>query len=289
MSRILLLGGSGQLGAQIRSRWANHDVVAPSHAQVDILDAIAVERALADHAPEIVVNCAAFHNVDRCEDEPAAAFAANAVAVDAIAALCQSRDIRFVTISTDYVFSGDANVPYAEDDAPHPISVYGASKLAGELLVQRRQMKAVIVRTCGVYGVSPSTTKGYTFVDRIIAQARAGEHMRVVDDVVASPTYAGHLADALEKLATAAAPGIYHAVNRGAVTWYEFACGALEAAGIEAQIEPVPQSTWVTKARRPRFSALSPARIALLGIQMPEWRVGIAAYLADKAAVSEAS
>ena len=289
MSRILVFGGAGQLGAQIRSRWSGHEVVAPPHSDVDILDAASVERAIVQYAPDAVVNCAAFHNVDRCEDEPAAAFASNAIAVDAIAALCQARDVRFVTISTDYVFSGDADVPYAEDDAPHPISTYGASKLAGELLVQRRQMDAVIVRTCGVYGVSPSTTKGYTFVDRIIAQARAGEHIRVVDDVIASPTYAGHLADALERLVATGEPGIYHAVNRGAVTWYEFARGALEAAGIEASIEPVPQSTWVTKARRPRFSALSAARIARLGIEMPGWRAGVAAYLSDKTAVREAS
>lgn len=281
---IVLFGGSGQLGTEIRRRWLGATIVAPSHAELDLEDSRALDAILDEHRPDAVVNCAAFHNVDLCEDEPAKAFAANAIAVDAIAGECARRKIRFVTISTDYVFDGKAVVPYTEDDAPHPISTYGTSKLAGELLVQRRDMDALVVRTCGVYGILPSATKGYTFVDRVIAQARAGERVRIVNDVIASPTYAGHLAVALEKLVTSGSPGLYHVANRGPVSWYDFACAALESAGVDHPIEPVPQSTWATKARRPAFSALACERIEKLGMPMPDWRAGIAAYLADKAA-----
>ena len=280
--KVLLIGGSGQLGSEIVRRWTGCTIVAPTHAQLELEDAGAIARELDDVRPDAVINCAAFHNVDRCEEEPAKAFAANALAVDAIAALCAERGFRFVTISTDYVFDGNSVVPYGEDDPARPISVYGTSKYAGELLVGRRAMDAIVVRTCGVYGISPSVTKGYTFVDRIIAQARSGESLRIVDDVVASPTYAGHLAFALERLVADAPAGLYHVVNRGPVSWYDFAREALAAAGIDHPIAPVPQSTWDSKARRPRFSALATDRVARLGIDMPDWRAGIAAYLADK-------
>lgn len=284
MSRFLVIGASGALGTQIRARWKEHTLVTPSHSEVDLEDEAALEAALDEHRPDTLVNCAAFHNVDRCEEEPAKAFAVNALAVDAAAARCERKNIRFVTISTDYVFDGNSNEPYGEADAPHPISVYGASKFAGELLVGRRNMDAIVVRTCGVYGIAPSAGKGYTFIDRIIAQARSGEHIRIVNDVVASPTYAGHLAAALAALVMQATPGLYHLTNVGPVSWYDFAREALRCAGIEHPIDPVPQSTWDAKARRPRFSALASVKAARLGIEMPDWRAGIAAYLTDKAA-----
>ena len=192
--------------------------------------------------------------------------------------------LRFVTLSTDYVFSGESEVPYDEDATPSPISVYGTSKFAGEILARQACGNALIVRTCGLYGLRPSSTKGYTFVDRVLAQAKAGEHLRIVNDVVASPTYAGDLAVALGRLIEAGAKGIYHVVNSGAVTWYDFACYALEAAGIRASIEPVPQSTWPGRARRPRYSALASKRLSALQIFPADWKSGIDSYLADKGA-----
>jgi len=228
-----------------------------------------------------VVNCTAFHNVDVCEERTDRAFAVNALAVDRAAAFCEARAIAFATISTDYVFNGNAATPYDENACPNPISAYGASKLAGEQLVLRRAMKAYVVRTCGVYGVHTSQSKG-TFVDRIVAQARAGERPRVVNDVIASPTYAGHLAVALRTLVSGAQYGLYHACNVGPVSWYEFASAALELAGIGAQIEPISAAQWKAPARRPAYSALANAKLATLGIAMPTWREGIAAYLRDK-------
>ncbi|MBV8375169.1 MAG: dTDP-4-dehydrorhamnose reductase [Candidatus Eremiobacteraeota bacterium] len=286
--RILVVGGSGQLGTEIRRNWTHDDVVAPPHGQLDIEDATAVDAAIALVKPDALVNCAAFHNVDRCESEPERAYAVNAIAVDRAAALCELRGVAFVTFSTDYVFDGTATRPYVENDCPRPLSVYGVSKLAGELLTQRRGAKALIVRTCGVYGVRPSASKGHTFVDRVIAQARATQPMRVVTDVVASPTFAGHLATAVRRLLEAGASGLYHVADRGPVSWYDFAAEALRQAGIGGNLEPISAAVWKTTAPRPAFSALESGKLRSIGVEMPDWREGIAAYLGLRAASGEA-
>jgi len=279
---VLLIGGSGQLGSEIRARWSGDRIVAPTHAQLDFEDTLAVEHAIDAAQPQLVVNCAAFHNVDACEAQPDRAFAVNALAVDRAAALCQVRGVAFLTISTDYVFDGRTSRPYTEEDCACPISAYGTSKLAGERLVLRREMTAYVVRTCGVYGLHASKTKGYTFVDRIINQARAGETARVVDDVIASPTYAGDLAPALRALVATGTPGLYHACNPGPVSWYDFARAALELAGVAESIEPISAAQWKAPARRPAYSALENARLQSQRISMPPWRDGIAAYLRER-------
>jgi dTDP-4-dehydrorhamnose reductase len=280
---VLLIGGSGQLGSEIRARWKSDRIVAPTHEQLDFEDDRNVERAIDASQAELVVNCAAFHNVDACESAVDRAFALNAVAVDRVAALCQARAIGFLTISTDYVFDGSSARPYTEEDCARPLSAYGASKLAGEQLVLRRDMHAYVVRTCGVYGLRASKAKG-TFVDRVIAQARSGETSRVVRDVVASPTYAGDLATALRALVASGARGLFHACNPGPVSWFDFACAALELSGIPESIEPIGAAQWKAAARRPAYSALANARLESLRIAIPSWRDGIAAYLRDKAA-----
>jgi len=279
--KVLLVGGSGQLGSEIRARWSGDDVVAPAHDELELEDGAALEALVARERPELLVNCAAFHNVDLCESQPERAFAINALAVDRAASLCAAHDVAFLTISTDYVFDGNASAPYREEDCPRPISAYGASKLACEQLVLRRAMKAFVVRTCGVYGRHASRSKG-TFIDRIITQGRSGERLRVVNDVIASPTYAGHLAIALRAIVASRAYGLYHACNVGPVSWYDFARAALELAGIAQPIEPISAAQWKAPARRPAFSALENAKLEQLDIAMPSWREGIAAYLGDK-------
>lgn len=279
---VLLIGGSGQLGSEIRSRWSSDRIVAPSHAELDLADTVSVEGVLESASPDLVINCAAFHNVDTCESQPERAFELNALAVDRIAAACSRRGVVFMTISTDYVFDGRKKEPYTEDDCARPICAYGASKLAGEHLVLRRQMNAYVVRTCGVYGLIASRSKGHTFIDRIIAQARAGEAIRVVSDVVSSPTFAGDLAVTLRALIASGSYGLYHACNVGPVSWYDFARAALDLAGIAQPIEPISAAQWKAPARRPAFSALANTKLDSLGIAMPSWREGIAAYLRDK-------
>jgi dTDP-4-dehydrorhamnose reductase len=277
--RALLLGGYGQLGTEIRRRWTDCNVVAPTHAEIDIEDTGAVAAAIERGHPDLLINCAAFHNVDRCEEVPERALAVNAAAVDQMARLARDNHVEFLTISTDYVFDGAAKRPYRESDPARPISAYGTSKLAGELLVERLQSHAYVVRTCGLYGERASTTKGYTFVDRVIAQGRANEPQRIVADVVASPTFAGHLAEALLRLVRTHSYGLYHAANPGPVSWYDFAREVLAQAGIDRTIEPISAADWKAAARRPAFSALENTKLAGLGIELPGWREGIAAYL----------
>lgn len=283
MKRVLLLGGSGQLGSEIRRRWSGVEFTAPPHGELDLLDSEAVGAALECSGAETLVSCAAFHNVERCEGDAQSAFAANALAVGRLAEICANRGARFVTVSTDYVFDGEADRAYTERDAPSPLNVYGISKFAGELLASRLEAEVYVIRTCGVYGVRFSSSKGHTFADRVLAQARAGEEIRIVSDQTVSPSYAGHIAEAmLQLLESDAAPGIYHAVNEGAVTWYDFACEILRQAGIEHPIEPISYRSWGSKVRRPAYSALENAKLHTLGLTMPSWRDGIAAYLRDR-------
>jgi dTDP-4-dehydrorhamnose reductase len=274
-----LLGASGQLGTAIAQRWSDCEIVAPSHDELAIEQSVRLADALTATRPDVLVNAAAFHDVDRCEDEQKTALEINAFSVGRAARLAARRDVLFVTMSTDYVFDGAKGSPYTESDSPNPLSFYGASKLAGERLVEAAGGRAFVVRTCGVYGTSRSPSRRRTFIDRILAAGESGEPVRVVADVVASPTFAGDLADALRKLIGTAAYGLYHAAA-GPVSWYEFACEAMRQARVELAIEPIAGNQWKARAIRPRYSALQSAKLGELGIAIPSWREGIAAYLA---------
>ncbi|HEY8320680.1 MAG TPA: dTDP-4-dehydrorhamnose reductase [Candidatus Baltobacteraceae bacterium] len=282
--RVLVFGGSGQLGSEIVRRWTDCEIAAPASADVDVEDAAAVASSIAAHAPDVVVNCTAFHNVDVCEREPARAFAVNATAVEGMARAARAAGAAFVTISTDYVFDGETDRPYRETDEPRPLSQYGASKLEGERRVERLQMDAYVVRTCGLYGTRVSSSKGYTFVDRVLAKARAGEPQAIVDDAFASPTYAAHLAAALRGLIETRRYGLYHAADAGPVSWFAFASEALRRAGIDGPLEPTSRAAWKPETPRPRFSALASERLAALGFAMPTWGEGLSDYLRDKLA-----
>ena len=281
--KILVFGGSGQLGSQMCRLWSDLRLTAPARSEIDVEDRAAVERAVAAAGPDVVVNCTAYNDVARAESEPERTFAVNAFAVDALSRICAERDCTFITFSTDYVFDGTQRRPYVEGDAPNPATCYGISKLAGELLTLRRASPAFVIRTCGVYGTRVSSSKGYTFIDRIIAQAKAGEPLRVVDDQIVSPTYAGDLAAAVrEMLEASPQPGVYHAVNEGAVSWYEFACETLRQAGIAAAVTPISSGQFGSSVRRPMYSALENAKLHAIGLSLPDWRAGIAAYLRDR-------
>jgi dTDP-4-dehydrorhamnose reductase len=278
VKRVLLIGGSGQLGTAIRQRWSACEILAPARAELDLRQSAQVRDAIDRFRPDALVNAAAFADVDGCEVEPDRAFAINAVAVGAAAEHARANGVVFVTISTDYVFDGTATAPYAEDCAAHPLSVYGVSKLAGEYLAERFGARTFVVRTCGLYGRA-SGARRPPFVERVLTHAGSAP-LRVVADVVASPTFAGDLADALARLIETEAYGLYHAVNTGAVSWYDFACEAVRQAGAGVVVEPITAAQWKALAARPRFSALENAGLARLGIALPHWRAGIAAYLA---------
>ena len=210
--RILILGADGQLGRAIARRAVGHDVVAAPRTRIDVTrpdasDAVAAVRA------DVVVNAAAFTDVDRCEREPEAAFGGNAVGAWRAASGAAASGAAFVQVSTDYVFDGRKGAPYVEDDAPAPISVYGASKLAGEHLVRAVQPAHYVVRTAWLYGAH-----GKNFIDTMRTLARDRDEVTVVADQVGSPTWTRDLAPALEAL-IAAPPGVYHTAGGGSPSW----------------------------------------------------------------------
>jgi dTDP-4-dehydrorhamnose reductase len=276
--RVLLIGGSGRLGTAIARQWTDCEIIAPSHAQLDLENGEQLREAVERLRPDMLVSAAAFHDVDRCEEEPERAVAVNAFAVGRAARIARERDLLFVTISTDYVFDGETSEPYREDATAHPLSIYGFSKLLGEHLAQRYGGRVFVVRTCGLYGDSSSSTRP-SLLDRALSQSTASPPLRVVDDVVASPTFSADLAVAIRALVETREYGLYHAVNAGAVSWYEFASEALRLAGRQQRIEPISAGQRESAAVRPRFSALENAKLRALRITMPSWRDGIAAYL----------
>ena len=285
LERVVVIGAKGQLGSDLMLAFADRAPSAVEHSMVDIQDAGAVAAMLAHFRPTLVLNAAAFHNVERCETHPGEAFAVNAVAVGGLAAQCDLVGAALLHVSTDYVFDGSASTPYREDAPTSPVNVYGVSKLAGELLVRRRAERHFIVRTSGLYGLRGSSTKGYTFIERMLAQAAAGQPLSVVNDMTFSPSYTVHVAHAVRALVDRGVFGTYHVSNAGGCTWFEFACEIFRAAKLTPRIEPVPTQRFPTYAPRPRYSVLAHAGLEGLGLPaMPPWQAGVAEYLAARPA-----
>jgi dTDP-4-dehydrorhamnose reductase len=280
MSSTIVLG-TGQLGAAL-VRLAGAEVRSLDRAALDLADLDAIEPALASERPAVLINAAAYNRVDEAERRPAEAFAVNAVAPGRLARAATSLGARFVHISTDYVFSGDVRRPYLEDDLPAPLGVYGASKLAGEHLVRAHAPDALIVRTGGVFGTPAGARRGrHNFVQAILAQARASQPLRVVDDQTVGPTYALDLACAILRLVDAGATGTVHVASAGCCTWYEFARAILDAAGLDIPVIPISSAERAAAARRPPYSVLDCTRLAAHGIVMPHWRDALKRYLAE--------
>lgn len=285
-ARIALIGASGQLGSALRQTFGARVIAAPSHAELPLEGADAVANLIAGAAPEVVVNCAAFHHVDVCEREPERAFAVNALAVDRAAAACAQRDVTFVTISTDYVFDGTLERAYRESDAPNPRTAYGASKLAGEQLTRRHGDRHLIVRTSGVFGTIGTSNKGYTLIERALGQAERGEPTRMVADMIFSPSYAPHVARAIRDLLDAQAYGTHHVTNGGSCSWYEFVRAAFSKSGLEAApLEPISYAALGNPTPRPMRSALENTTFAALGITPTvPWPQALDEFLAARAA-----
>lgn len=276
----LVTGGAGQLGSALQfvlgaraERFA-----APAHAELDICDDAQLARAFAQHAPRVVVNCAALTKVDLCEREPALAERANAAAPAQLARACTAAGATLVQLSTDYVFAGDAQRPYREDDAPAPRSVYGRTKLAGERAALAAP-GALVVRTSWVYG------RGRNFPNAILAQAREGKPLRVVADQRGRPTHAADLAGAIVQLVAAGASGIVNFANDGEATWLEFARAVLDSCGFsDRSIQPLTTEELGLPAPRPRYSVLDLGKTKALGVVPRDWRAGLAAYLGSQEA-----
>jgi dTDP-4-dehydrorhamnose reductase len=288
VERIVLIGASGQLGTDLRRVLPAASLVPLTRADLDITDPRAVAETLADTSPAWVINTAAFHRVDDIEKdehgEAQLAFAVNAVAARSLAIACERRGARLLHLSTDYVFGGGPPGPYTEDASPAPQSVYGVSKLAGEILVRQVDPRHVIVRSSGLYGVAGSAGKGGNFVETMLKLAAAGKAIRVVNDQVLAPTYTANLATAIAGLIAVNPPGgIYHLTNTGQCSWYEFARAIFELCRQAPKLEPTTSAEFNAPAPRPPLSVLRNTRAASLGVPLlPAWRKALEAYLRAK-------
>jgi dTDP-4-dehydrorhamnose reductase len=272
--RAIVLGAAGQLGRELVALLGDEVAWAGDRAEIDVTDGEATAALVSRVRPEVVFNATAWNRVDAAECEPTAAFAVNALAPYYLARAALEAGALLVHYSTDYVFDGSRVLRYKEFDQHRPLSVYGASKSAGDHLVDAAAgVDWIVVRTSGVLGRRGSRQKGGSFVERVVANARAGEPLRVVTDQVFAPTCAADLAQASLALVHAGARGVYHVTNDGCCSWYELACAALAAAGIGAPVEPIRAADLALPARRPPYSVLSCQKYLDLGLPpLRHWR-----------------
>ena len=283
--RAVVFGAAGQLGIELvrELRARGYTVTAREREQVDITDTVAVENALAACEPDIVFNAAAYNQVDVAEKEPQAALQVNALAVRNLALACRQVDSRLVHFSTDYVFDGQALQPYTEDVPAHPLSAYAVSKLAGELYAQAYLDRALIVRTSGVFGPGGLRTARGNFIELMLRLGASGKPIRVVEDHIASPSFAPALASRTIDLAERDHSGIFHIGGGTAISWFQFAGLIFEAAGMSPELQATNEREYRTPARRPKYSALSNAKAERTGIEpMPPLRQALELYFAQR-------
>lgn len=284
--KILLIGKTGQLGGDIlKNNYTRHKIYAPDRSILDLESRSSISAVIKDIRPHWVINTAAFHNVPLCEDEREKAFRMNCMAVQDLAIICREEGSRLINFSSDYVFGGEKNTPYCEEDTPRPIQMYGISRLAGEYAALAvAPQHNVIIRTCGLYGTSGAQSKGGNFVDKRIHEARNHTSMEMGCDQIVSPTYTDDLGQALLDLIDHQQfkPGIYHLVNEGECSWYEFTIAIFEFMGINIEVKPVDRGGMSGEMRRPIYSALANTKARALGIVLPHWRDGLERYLKEK-------
>jgi dTDP-4-dehydrorhamnose reductase len=279
--KAVVFGNRGQLGVELCRELAGrgYQVEGFDRAEVDITDRERVEECLARIDPEVVVNAAAHNQVDVAEEEPQAAFLVNALAVRNIALGCRQVNARLVHYSTDYVFDGMAGRPYTEEDKPHPLGAYAVSKLAGELYAQAYIDSPLIIRTSGVYGPGGLHTARGNFIEFMLRLAASGRPIRVVEDHFASPTYAPLLAARTVDLVESDQRGIVHIGGGTAISWFNFARVIFECAGLRPALQPTNEREYRTAARRPKYSALSNAKMEKLGLEpMPPPDIAVRSY-----------
>ena len=275
---VLVTGAAGQLAGDLLRRLPG--ATGRSRQQLDITDFDAVNDAIREIRAELVFNCAAYNGVDQAEADVEAAFAVNADGAANVARAAAAAGARLVHFSTNYVFDGRREGAYDENDVPSPESAYGRSKRAGEVAVLAALPDALVVRSAGLFGRGGSAIKGGSFPDRVLARARSGAQLRIVDDQRLNPTYTGHLAAAAITVAENRLTGILHLVATGCCSYYELAVEVLRQARVEADVEPTATAQLNAPAARPTNGCLTSIRRPAL----PHWREGVAELLTDLAA-----
>lgn len=275
--KALITGGGGQLASDLMTL-LGESARAYSHAELDITDSAALDRAFAETQPEIVFNCAAFHNVDVCEHEPDMAWAVNVRAVRELA----RRGARLVHLSTNYVFDGRHEEPYTERDLPSPRSIYALTKLSGEYAALAYGDDALVVRSAGLYGLYGSASKGGNFVQRMITRAREQGALSVVADQRLQPTFTADLAQAILDAVDTGASGILHLTATGACSWHEFTTAIMQEAGIDVPIQATATEIPAGGVDRPLNGVLAHSRAGSLGLApLRPWHEALADYMSQ--------
>jgi dTDP-4-dehydrorhamnose reductase len=273
--RALITGGGGQLASDLQALLGD-DARSFSHAELDVTDPNALDRAFGEVQPDVVFNCAAFHNVDVCETEPDSAWAVNVRAVRDLA----QRGAKLVHLSTNYVFDGRREEPYGEDDLPNPRSIYALTKLAGEHAALAYGKDALVVRGAGLYGLHGSESKGGNFVQRMLKRAGEQPELKMVADQRLQPTFTADLSAALLEAVERDATGVLHLTASGACSWFEFTQAIMEIAGIEIPIEPVETTIGPGQPHRPLNGVLARSRADELGLApLRPWREALKDYM----------
>ena len=252
--KILITGANGLLGHELSSVLKDHSLILLSHSQLDISDIDSVNKKIDSTSPDIIINSAAYTQVDNCETNYDLAFKSNAIGPKNLAIKCKQLDIPLIHISTDYVFEGNENKsPLVEDDKLGPKTIYGKTKLEGEKFVKENCDKYFILRTAWLYG------EGKNFVKTMLNLSEKNKELKVVNDQIGSPTYAKDLANAIKEIIEKKSDkyGIYHVTNKGEVSWYEFAKKIFEFNKIEIKVIPVTSEEFPRPALRPHYSVLS--------------------------------
>ena len=287
ITRVLITGTHGQLGATMVRVFADVEVTAHTRATLDVTEAAAVNRAVKSAAPHLIVNCAAFNDVDGAEDRPTEALAVNAFAVRNLARAAEDVGATLVHYSTDFVFDGSASTPYTEDVRPSPRSTYAASKLLGEWFALEAP-GSYVLRVESLFGSPANWTGRRGTLDGIVANLEQGREVRAFTDRVVSPSYVADIAQATRHLTMSnAAPGLYHCVNAGHATWYEVAREVATIIGHpQPTLVPVTMDQMKLRAQRPRFCALSIDKLTATGFTMPTWQDALRRWLATRGALT---
>lgn len=280
--KVALLGANGQLGSDLIKTVPKGIKLFPlTRKEVDVRNKEAVSKILKSLSPHVVLNTTAYVKVDLAEDEIEEAFSVNAIGVKNLVDVCKETGAALVHISTDYVFDGkklEKREPYYEDDLPNPINIYGISKYTGELIVKNYLDKYYIIRVASLYGRAGASGKGGNFVYTILRKAKAGEPLRVIDNIYMSPTYTLDAAKEIWRIILKGRPyGIYHVTNSGYCSWYEFAKKILEYSGLKTDIKPVRHTEFKTKANRPLWSPLASKK----GIKLRSWEEALKDFIND--------
>jgi dTDP-4-dehydrorhamnose reductase len=283
--KVVIIGGNGQLGSDVARAFSKQgaEVVSLTHQDADVSDPTSLEPALSKASPGIVVNTAAFHDVEACENDPQRAFAVNAFGARNLALASNKHGFRLIHLSTDYVFDGEKGKPYVETDSPRPLNSYGNSKLSGEFFIQAVAKDYAVVRVSGLYGTAPCLgKKGVNFVKLMLKLARERGMVKVVTDEFVTPTYTLAAAEQIVKLASAEVGGIFHLTPQGGCSWYEFAEAIFQLTQTPVKLLPATATDFPAKVPRPRYSVLDNARLRENGLDiMPEWKECLKEYLKE--------